>query len=249
MKNTRIALITGANKGIGLQVAKDLARHGLVVLLGARNMARAQEAAHGLGPNAHAVNLDVTDSHSIRAASAWVEKEFGRLDVLVNNAAISHLPAPNASFEDVLTAWRPSVVSLDEVRSVFETNVFGTLAVTQAFLPLLRAASYANIVNVSSDIGSLTRQSDPNNPYKMSSGSYAPSKSALNALTVALANELSGTSVKVNSVCPGFTATGLSKFRGTRTVEQAAVAIVGLAMAGPDGPHGQFSNEVGPIPW
>lgn len=249
MNETRIALVTGANKGIGLQIAKDLAKHGLAVLVGSRDLARGQTAAKQIGHGARALQLDVTSAPSIATAAAWIRRECGRLDVLVNNAGISNVPAPEASFEDLLATARPSVVPLDEVRAVFETNVFGVLAVTQALLPLLCEAPAARIVNVSSEVASLVRQSNPENPYRMANGSYVPSKTALNALTVAFANELEGSRVKVNAVCPGFTATDLNKFRGTRTVEQGARAAVQLALIGEDGPSGGFFDEEGALPW
>jgi len=249
MNKSNIALVTGANKGIGLQIAKDLAKQGLTVLVGSRDLERGKAAAKEVGPGARAVQLDVTDLRSIAAAAEWIRQEFGRLDVLVNNAGISHSPAPDASFEEVLAAGRHSIVPLDEVRSVFEVNVFGVLAVTQAMLPLLREAPAGRIVNVSSELGSHTKQGDPDNPYRMANGPYAPSKSALNGLTVALANELEGTTIKVNAVCPGFTATELNKFRGTRTVEQGARAAVQFALIAEDGPNGGFFNESGPLPW
>lgn len=249
MNKPHIALVTGANKGIGLQIAKDLASRGLTVIVGARALDRGTAAAKEVGHGARAVQLDVTDSGSIAAAAEWLRREFGRLDVLVNNAGISHSPDPDATFEDLLAAARPSVVPLDEVRVIFETNVFGVLAVTQALLPLLREAPAGRIVNVSSEVGSLAQQTDPNNQYRMANGSYAPSKTALNALTVAFANELEGTTIKINAVCPGFTATDLNKFRGPRTVEQGAVAAVRLALIGEDGPNGKFFNEFGPLPW
>lgn len=249
MNDQKVALVTGANKGIGLQIAKDLAKHGLTVLVGSRDLERGKAAADEVGHGARAVQLDVTDSQSIAASAEWIRRELGRLDVLVNNAGISHSPAPDASFEEVIAAGRPSVVPLAEVRSVFEVNVFGVLAVTQAMLPLLREAPAGRIVNVSSEVASLVRQGAPDNPYRMANGSYCPSKTALNALTVALANELEGTPIKVNAVCPGFTATDLNKFRGQRSVEQGAVAPVRLALIDEGGPNGAFFNDSGPLPW
>lgn len=249
MNNNRIALVTGANKGIGLQIAKDLAGHGFTVLVGSRHLEHGHVAARSVGNGATALQLDVTDEGSIAAAAARVRREFGRVDVLVNNAAIAQLPRPEASFEDILAASQPSVVSLAEVRAVFETNVFGVIAVTRAMLPLLREAPSPRIVNVSSEAGSLTLQREPTNPYRMANASYVPSKTALNAITVAFANELEAEGIKVNSACPGFTATDLNQHRGTRTVEQGARAAVRLALLADDGPTGGFFNESGPLPW
>jgi NAD(P)-dependent dehydrogenase (short-subunit alcohol dehydrogenase family) len=250
MQNKLVALVTGANKGIGLQIAKDLAAHGLTVLVGSRQLERGEAAAKNVGGDARALQLDVTDAASIAAAAERIRKELGRLDVLVNNAGISHTGEWGTSFEEMLARAQPSVASLAEVRAVFEVNVFGVIAVTQAMLPLLREAPAGRIVNVSSEVGSLTRQSDPANPYRaIRSASYIPSKTALNAVTVAFANELETTRIKVNAACPGFTATDLNNFRGTRTVEQGAREPVRLALLGADGPTGSFSNEDGPLPW
>jgi NAD(P)-dependent dehydrogenase (short-subunit alcohol dehydrogenase family) len=170
--------------------------------------------------------------------------------VLVNSAAISHAQPPGRSFEEMLAAGRPSHASLAEVRAVFETNVFGVITVTQAMLPLLREAPAGRIVNVSSVVGSLTHQSDLSGPFRsIQSITYVPSKTAVNAITVAFANELATTRIKVNAACPGFTATDLNAFRGTRNVREAAREPVRLALLGPDGPTGTFSNDDGVIPW
>lgn len=250
MHDKRVALVTGANKGIGLQIARDLAAHGLTVLVGSRDLAKGEAAARSIGPDAHAVPLDVTDQTSIAAAAVRIRGEFGRLDVLVNNAGIAYAGKPGTPFEERMKTNVPSTGSLDNMRAVFETNVFGVAAVTQAMLPLLREAPAGRIVNVGSSAGSLTRGSDPNWEHRHVFGlAYSPSKAALNAITLALANELETTNIKVNVACPGYTATDLNDHRGTRTVEQGARQAVRLALIGPDGPTGTFSDEDGPVPW
>ncbi|MBC8139821.1 MAG: SDR family NAD(P)-dependent oxidoreductase, partial [Armatimonadetes bacterium] len=192
----------------------------------------------------------VTKADTVTAAANRVRDEFGRLDVLVNNAAISHTGKPGTSMEEMMEAGRSSTVPLDDVRTVFETNVFGVIAVTQAFLPLLKEAPAGRIVNVSSEVGSLTANLNPDNPYRsVFSVTYGASKTALNAVTVAFAIELESTNIKVNAVCPGYTATDLNNHSGHRTVEEAAREPVRLALLGADGPTGTFSNEDGPLPW
>ncbi len=251
MQNKPVALVTGANQGIGLQIAKDLVAHGFTVLVGSRNQERGEAAAKQIGPDARALQLDVTDQDSITAAAERIRKHFGRLDVLVNNAAISNTSKqPSMSVQDYAKLTRPSNVSLAEMRAVWDTNVFGVLAVTQAMLPLLREAPAARIVNVSSGVGSLTRNADPASPWRSIFGPvYPASKTALNAITLAMAIELESTGIKVNAACPGYTKTNLNNYTGTRTVEQGAREPVRLALLGPDGPTGTFSNEDGPLPW
>jgi NAD(P)-dependent dehydrogenase (short-subunit alcohol dehydrogenase family) len=252
MQDKPVALVTGANQGIGLQIAKDLAAKNFTILVGSRNLERGEAAAEEVGPDAHALQLDVTDPASIAAAAERVRKEFGRLDVLINNAAISNTRMrPDMSVEVYSKSTRPSVVSLDEVRAVFETNVFGVLAVTQAMLTLLREAPAGRIVNVSSGVGSLTRNSDPAYPYRSIFGPvYPASKTALNAMTLAMAIELESTNIKVNAACPGFTKTNLNNYAGTQSVEEGAREPVRLALLGPDGPTGTFSNAtLGTLPW
>lgn len=249
MQDRRVALITGANQGIGLQIAKEMAAHGYTVLVGSRNFENGERAAQGIGDAAHAVQLDVTDGASIAAAAQRVRDEFGRLDVLVNNAAISHAGQPGTPLEEMLESNRASVASLDEMRKVWETNVFGVIAVTQAMLPLLREAPAGRIVNVGSGAGSLTLNADPTFPYRAGFGVvYAASKAALNAITLSFAIDLEGTNIKVNVVSPGFTKTALNNFAGTDSVEEGAREPVRVALD-EDGPTGKFTGPSGPIPW
>ena len=249
MHDKPVALVTGANKGIGLQIAKDLATHGFTVLVASRNLEHGETAAKSVGSDARALQLDVTNQACIAAAVERVRKELGRLDVLVNNAGISYVGKPGRRLEDIAKSGLLSVAPLDQVRGIFETNVFGVIAVTQAMLPLLREAPAARIVNVASQSGSLTWNSDPKIPHRKMFGAYSASKTALNAVTFAFAMALESTRIKVNAACPGFTATDLNNFEGTRTVQQAAREPVRLALLDANGPTGTFSNEDGPLPW
>jgi NAD(P)-dependent dehydrogenase (short-subunit alcohol dehydrogenase family) len=222
------------------------------VLVGSRNPKRGEAAAKEVGSDAHALQLDVTDQASIAAAAERVRSEFGRLDVLIQNAAISNTnKRPGQSVEEYAATTRPSNVSLDEMRAVWETNVFGVLAVYQAMLPLLRGTPNARIVNVSSGVGSLTRNADPAFAYRSIFGPvYPSSKTALNALTVAMAIELENEGIKVNAVSPGFTRTNLNGYAGTETVEEGAREAVRVALLGPDSPTGTFTRwENETIPW
>ena len=252
MHDKPVALVTGANQGIGLQIAKELAAKKLTVLVGSRNYARGEAAAKTIDGDARAIQLDVTDQASIAAAAERIRKELGRLDVLINNAAISNTTKrPGQSIADYAKLTGPSNVSLDEVRAVWETNVFGVLAVYQAMLPLLRETPQSRIVNVSSGVGSLTMNSDPAYPYRSIFGPvYPASKTALNAMTLAMAIELEPVGIKVNAVSPGFTKTHLNDYAGTETVEEGAAEAVRVALLGPDGPTGTFSHaKLGRLPW
>jgi NAD(P)-dependent dehydrogenase (short-subunit alcohol dehydrogenase family) len=238
----RVALVTGANKGIGFEIARQLAHAGMTVLLGARNAALGEQAAQNLQSqhlDARFIGVDLGRPASVEAAAAMIGAEFGRLDVLVNNAGISD---PHDG--------PPGRASLTAVRRVFETNFFGTAMVTQAMLPLLKKSPSARIVNVSSGLGSIALNGDPDWEFAhVKRLGYNSSKAALNMMTVQLAAELNDTGIKVNSADPGFTATDLNNHRGYQTVEQGAAEAVRLAMLPDDGPTGTFSNRAGPEPW
>ncbi|MFI6300024.1 SDR family NAD(P)-dependent oxidoreductase [Nonomuraea sp. NPDC050790] len=246
-----VALVTGANKGIGRAAAERLAVLGMTVLIGARDGRRGEEAAAAVraaGGDAHAIALDVTDRDSVLAAAKRIEAEFGRLDVLINNAGItgSGQTSPMDATDQI-----PSTVDLDMVRAVFETNVFGVIAVTNAMLPLLRRSPAARVVNVSSHAASLTLTGDPDGPFAalLPSAAYSPSKSALSALTIQYANELRKDRILVNAVAPGFVDTDSNNHTGHLTPAEGAAGLVRLATLGPDGPTGGFFSEDGPLPW
>ena len=251
MQEKRIALVTGANQGVGFQVAKELVAKGLTVLVGSRNFERGEAAAKEIGPGAIALQLDVTDRVSIADAAERIRKDFGRLDLLVQNAAISNTRKGSLSLQEYAKITRPSNVSLDEVRAVWETNVFGVLAVHQALLPLLLESLDARIVIVSSAVGSLTLNADSAYPFHPMFGPvYPASKAALNAITLAMMVELENTGIKVNLVSPGFTKTALNGFEGTQSLEEGSREIVRVALLGPDGPTGTFTRwENATIPW
>ncbi len=238
-----MSLVTGANKGIGYSVAEAFGRLGHEVLIGARDRGRGEEAARALragGAAATFVALDITSDEQVKAAEEWIRKCHGRLDVLVNNAAVKLEFHPS----------EPSSCPLEVVRETFETNVLGTIRMIQSMLPLLRKASAARIVNVSSGLGSLTLATTPGTKYiERPLLSYHTAKSALNSVTVQFANELRSTAIKVNAVDPGFTNTDMTRRSGSRRADQAAEVVVRLATVGADGPTAGFFDEAGPVPW
>ncbi|MGW1741739.1 SDR family oxidoreductase [Nocardia sp. NPDC001965] len=250
---TTIALITGANRGIGFETARLLAERGATVLIGARDSGRGRAAAEKLaagGGDARFLRLDVTDADSIAVAASGIDTEFGHLDILVNNAGI-----PGRLDGD----GTPSATTPDTLREVFETNVFGPVAVTNAMLPLLRRATAARIVNTSSEVGSMALAADPDGPlWPMAAITYPTSKTALTMITLMYAKELRDTAIKVNAANPGYCATDFNGNTGFRTAAQGAEPVVHLATLPDDGPTGQFwgyrwgaadSAEYGPLPW
>ncbi|MEV5603255.1 SDR family oxidoreductase [Streptomyces sp. NPDC052299] len=241
VNHPKVALVTGANKGIGYEIAAGLGALGWTVGVGARDEERRAAAVDKLraaGADAFGVPLDVTDDASVTAAARLVEERAGRLDALVNNAAITGGHPQE-----------PTTVDVNRVRATVETNVIGVIRVTNALLPLLRRAPSPRIVNVSSSVGSLTLQTTPGADTGPISMAYAPSKTFLNAVTVQYAKELAGTQILINAVCPGFTATDLNGFRGTRTPQQGATAAIRLATVEDGGPTGRFFSDEGEIPW
>ncbi|WP_327667702.1 SDR family oxidoreductase [Streptomyces sp. NBC_00485] len=231
-------LITGANKGIGHETARRLVAAGHTVYVGARDAERGRRAAERLG--ARFVLLGVTDDATVEAAAKTVEADGG-LDVLINNAGIETRGEGNS----VPTA---ETVTADQMRNTFETNVFGVIRVTHAFLPLLRRSAAPVVVNVSSGLASLTHLSDPEHPAHFYPGiAYPTSKTAVNMITVQFAKAFPD--MRINAVEPGFTKTDLNGNTGTQTVEQAAEIIVRMAQVAPDGPTGGFFDAGGPLPW
>jgi len=247
--NKSIALVTGANQGVGNEIAKALAANGYIVYVGSRKLENGEKAAAAIGENAKAIELDVTQQSTIDAAMERIGSEHGRLDLLVNNAGISHGGTVPKSPEELMSTGRAVNVSLDEVRTVWETNVFAVIAVTQAALPLLRKSSAARIVNVSSGLGSLTWISDPQCWARENFGIvYAASKTALNAVTVAFALELEKENIKVNATSPGYTATALNNFQGTDSLEVGSREPIRVALE-TDGATGGFTGPEGSLPW
>jgi NAD(P)-dependent dehydrogenase (short-subunit alcohol dehydrogenase family) len=244
MSEQTIALVTGANKGIGYEIAAGLGALGWIVGVGARDEQRREAAVDKLraaGVDAFGVPLDVTDDASVATAAGLVEQRAGRLDVLVNNAGVTGgMPQ------------QPTKVDLAAVRTAVETNVIGVIRVTNAMLPLLRRSASPRIVNMSSTVGSLTRQTSSVSEQTTGplSAAYAPSKTMLNAVTVQYAKELRDTNILINAACPGYCATDLNGFRGVRTPEQGAAIAIRLATLPDDGPTGGFFEDAGGVvPW
>ncbi|HWG63761.1 MAG TPA: SDR family oxidoreductase [Streptosporangiaceae bacterium] len=241
MSEQTIALVTGANKGIGYEIAAGLGALGCSVGVGARDQTRREAAVAKLraaGLDAFSVPLDVTDDASVDAAARQLEERAGRLDVLINNAGVTGgMPQ------------QPTKVDLATVRTAVETNVIGVIRVTNAMLPLLRRSTSPRIVNMSSSVGSLTRQTAPAAETGPISAAYAPSKTFLNAVTIQYAKELRDTNILINAACPGYTATDLNGFRGVRTPEQGAAIAIRLATLPDGGPTAGFFEDAGLVPW
>ncbi|MEU6265481.1 SDR family oxidoreductase [Saccharopolyspora shandongensis] len=245
MSTDTVALVTGANKGVGLATARQLAERGLTVLLGSRDAERGAQAAEvlaGAGLAVRPLRIDVTDDASVQEAAEFIEREYGRLDVLVNNAGmLVRKPATEVSAEDM--------------RPEFETNVFGTVRVIHTMLPLLRKSSSARIVNVASDSAMFARTTEPGSMFARSheSFAYSATKTAVNMLTVKYANAFLDdpdlAHIKINAVTPGYTATDLNGFKGVRTTDEGARASVHWATVGDDGATGGFFNDEGRLPW
>ncbi|TCB96513.1 SDR family oxidoreductase [Micromonospora zingiberis] len=240
MSDQKTALVTGANKGLGYEIAAGLGALGYRVAVGARDRARGEAAVkslHATGVDAFVVPLDVTSDRSATEAAELIE----RLDVLVNNAGISGETGPGWTQD-------PTTLDLDVVRQVVDTNVYGVIRVTNAMLPSLRRSASPRIVNISSSVGSVTWQADPTIEIGPIMAAYSPTKSYLNAITVHYARQLAGTGILVNAACPGLVATDFTGFQG-RPPQQATATAIRLATLPDGGPTGSFFNDDGVIPW
>lgn len=244
MLTKKIALVTGANKGIGLETARQLAKKGMTVLIGARDRRKGDEAVAEFRKDnlqAQVLEIDVSRSTSIQQAAAQVEKEFGHLDVLVNNAGIMIDDDEKKVSEQTLETWRKT----------FDTNFFGLIETTQAFLPLLRKSDAGRIVNLSSILGSITLHARPGSPVydNKSAPAYSVSKAAVNAFTVQLAHELKDTKIKVNAAHPGWVKTELGGAGAKLETAEGAKTSVQLATIGADGPNGIYEHDGEELPW
>jgi NAD(P)-dependent dehydrogenase (short-subunit alcohol dehydrogenase family) len=240
----KIALITGANKGLGLEMARQLGLEGAKVFVAARDPQKGEAAAAKLrseGLDAQFVKLDVTDKADRASAAAFLQERFGKLDILINNAGISL---------DDLGSGKASTTPEDVIHRTFETNFFAQVALTQALLPLLRKSEAGRIVNMSSILGSQTLHADPNSPiYNFKSLSYDASKAALNAFTIHLAHELKDTKIKVNSAHPGWVKTDMGTDAAPMEIPEGGKTGVALALLGQDGPTGGFFHLGQTVPW
>lgn len=238
--NKTLALVSGANRGIGLAIATGLARRDVCVLLGCRDLGRGEAVCAPLqaeGLPVRPVQLDTTDDTSVSALAALIARDYGHLDILVNNAGIG-------------LDYDPALSVVERMERTLAVNVVGTLRLTEAMVPLLETSSHPRIVNVSSELGSFGLRSDPNWGYadtKMPT--YQASKAAVNSLTVSYADLLKGRGIKVNAICPGYTATESTNFAGPRTPTQAAVVAINFALLDDEGPTGTFANDAGELPW
>ena len=243
MSTKRIALITGANKGIGFETARQLGQLGLAILIGARNEEKANDAAERLqqeGIEAHGLVLAVDSGESIRKAAAAVEREPGRLDILINNAGLMLHDEDHSAGEQSIDIWRRT----------FETNFFGLIATTRAFLPLLRRSEAGRIVNLTSILGSMTHHSTPGSPiYGKHIPAYNVSKTAVNSFTVQLAYELRDTLIKVNAAHPGWVKTDMGGEGASMELVDGARTSVALATLGEDGPSGAYIHLGETLPW
>jgi NAD(P)-dependent dehydrogenase (short-subunit alcohol dehydrogenase family) len=247
----RVAFITGANKGIGLETARGLGELGIAVVMGSRDHAKGRAAVEGLQKqgikNIEAVRFDVTKPDDHQEIVRYLEKTFGKLDILVNNAGIMLDPV---DFEGAGEFNTTSTVTPEVLRGTFETNFFAAVALTRALLPLIRKSPAGRIVNLSSILGSLKFHSDPTSPiYNMKAFAYDASKTALNAFTIHLAHELRATSIKVNSAHPGWVKTDMGGPAAPLEVAEGAKTSVELATLPEDGPTGGFIHLGKPIPW
>jgi NAD(P)-dependent dehydrogenase (short-subunit alcohol dehydrogenase family) len=245
MADKKVALITGANRGIGLETARQLGKKGITIVVGARSLAAAQETAatlQGEGIEAFPVKLDVTNSADRQATARTIADKFGKLDILINNAGVG----PE---EGIL---RPKTIETteEELQKIFGTNVFAVVALTRELLPLLKKSPAGRIVNLSSILGSLTLHADPKGPFSGSKlFAYDASKSALNAFTIHLAAELKDTKIKVNSAHPGWVKTEMGTEHANMEIEDGAKTSVDLALLGADGPNGRFIHMGEELPW
>jgi Dehydrogenases with different specificities (related to short-chain alcohol dehydrogenases) len=244
MSTARVALISGANKGIGFETARQLGKQGVIVFLGSRDLAKGQAAADQLkkeGIDARAVKFDVVNNSDVKAAAEKIEKEFGKLDILINNAGVMFEPIGGNN---------TSTVSDDVIRKTFDTNFFAVISVTNALLPLLKKSDAGRIVNVSSILGSLTLHATEDSPiYEVKALAYDASKAAQNAFTIHLAHELKGTKIKVNSAHPGWVKTDMGTDAAPMDIVDGAKTEVELATLGPNGPTGGFFHMGEAISW